>query len=46
MKCRREILMKKRIDLNVTYNNGADGILMDINPNTHEKDMYHISYGV
>ena len=24
MKCRREILMKKRIDLNVAYNNGAD----------------------
>ena len=23
-KCRREILMKKRIDLNVAYNNGAD----------------------
>jgi hypothetical protein len=46
MKCRREILMKKRIDLNVTYNNGADGILMDINPNTREKDMYRIISGV
>ena len=23
MKCRREILMKKRIDLNVVYNNGT-----------------------
>jgi hypothetical protein len=41
MKCRREILMKKRIDFNVAYNNG-----MDINPNTREKDMYRIISGV
>jgi hypothetical protein len=34
MKCRREILMKKRIDFNVAYNNG-----MDINPNTHDNDI-------